>query len=57
VQGILGSPGGGRGRLLEGNEWRGVVLTSGGPIFEGFGRFFAAVLSGMDLDRVDAWGV
>jgi len=27
------------------------------PIFEGLGRFFAAILSEMDLDHVDTWGV
>jgi len=57
AQRILGSPGGKHGKLLEGNEWRKVVLTSKKPIFEGFGRFFAAILSEMDLDHVDTWGV
>ena len=55
AQMILGSPGGKHGKLLEGNVWRKVVLTSKKPIFEGFGRFFAAILS--DLDHVDTWGV
>jgi len=39
------------------SEWRKVVLTSKKPIFEGFGRFFTAILSEMDLNHVDTWGV
>ena len=27
------------------------------PIFEGFGPFFAAILSEMDLDHIGTWGV
>jgi len=50
-----GIAGGKHGKLLEGNEWRKVGLTSKKPIFEGFGRLFAAILSEMDLDHVDTW--
>jgi len=53
----VGSPGGKHGKLLEGNVWRKVVLMSKKPIFEGFGRFFAAILSEMDLDHVHTWRV
>jgi len=35
--------GGKDGLLLEGIVWRKVVLTSKKPIFEGFGRFLAAI--------------
>ena len=53
AQRILGSPGSKHWRLLEGNVWRKVVLTPKKTTFEGVRRFFAAILSEMDLDHVD----
>ena len=44
-------------KSLEGNVWRKVVLTSKETIFEGVRRFFAAILSEMDLDHVGTWEV
>ena len=40
-------------KLLEGNVCRKVVFTPKKTIFEGGRRFFAAILSEMDLDHVD----
>ena len=57
VQRILGSLGGKHGKSLEGNVWRKVVLTSKKMSFEGVQRFFAAILSEMDLDHVGTWEV
>ena len=57
AQRILGSPGGKLCKLLEGNVWRKVVLTPNNTIFEGVRRFFAAILSEMDLDHNDTWEV
>ena len=57
AQRILGSLGGKHCKSLEGNVWRKVVLTSKKTIFEGVRRFFAAVLSEMDLDHVGTWEV
>ena len=44
-------------KLLEGNVCRKVVFTPKKTIFEGVRRFFAAILSEMDLDHVDTWEV
>jgi len=52
AQRILGSQGGKHYKLFEGNVWRKVVLTPNKTIFEGVRRFFAAILSEMDLDHV-----
>ena len=57
AQRILGSLGGKHCKSLEGNVWRKVVLTSKKTIFEGVRRFFAAILSEMDLDHVGTWEV
>ena len=57
VQRILGSPGGKHCKFLEGNIWRKVVLRPNKKIFEGVRRFFVVILSEMDLDHVDTWGV
>ena len=52
AQRFLGSLGGKHCKSLKGNVWRKVVLTSKKTIFEGVRRFFAAILSEMDLDHV-----
>ena len=51
---FLGSLRGKHYNSLEGNVWRTVVPMSKKPILVRDFRFFAALLSGMDLDNADS---
>ena len=50
-----GSPGGKHFKSLDGNVGRKVILTSKKTILGRDPRFFAFVLSKMDLGNVDTW--
>ena len=55
AQRILGSPGGKHSKSLEGNVWRKVVSPSKTTIFGRDQRYFALVLSQMDLENINTW--
>ena len=55
AQRTLGSPGGKHCKSLEGIVWRKVVSTCKKTILGRDQRFFAVVLSKMDLGNVDTW--